>query len=128
MSYKIKINKEEKIIEVHSFGIETSESLLDQVDEIVHLSKKENVFNVLIDTINQEKFSSLACVFRFMSTLPIYLNYAIYLKNGQQTFDEIEFGAMVSNNRGINVKKFKSRVKAIQHLKRNQHLNKLQLA
>ena len=63
-----------------------------------------------------------------MSTLPIYLNYAIYLKNGQQTFDEIEFGAMVSNNRGINLIKFKSRVKAIQHLKRNQHLNKLQLA
>ena len=117
MSYKVKFNKEDKIIEVLSFGIETSESLSNQVDEIVHLSKKEKVFNVLIDTINQEKFSSITDVFRFMSTLPTYLNYAIYLKNEQQTFDEMEFGVIVSKNRGINVKNFKSRVEAIKYLK-----------
>ncbi len=117
MCYKIKLNKEDKIIEVFSFGIETSESLSNQLDEIVHLSEKEKIFNVLIDTINQEKFSSLACVFKFMSSLPTFLNYAIYFENGQQTFDEIEFGAMVSNNRGINVKNFRSREKAINHLK-----------
>ena len=117
MCYKIKFNKDDKIIEVLSFGIETSESLSNQVDEIVHLSKKEKVFNVLIDTINQEKFSSITDVFRFMSTLPTYLNYAIYLKNEQQTFDEMEFGVIVSKNRGINVKKFKSRVEAIIYLK-----------
>ena len=117
MCYKIKFNKDDKIIEVLSFGIETSESLSNQVDEIVHLSKKEKVFNVLIDTINQEKFSSITDVFRFMSTLPTYLNYAIYSKNEQQTFDEMEFGVIVSKNRGINVKKFKSRVEAIKYLK-----------
>ena len=117
MCYKIKFNKDDKIIEVLSFGIETSESLSNQVDEIVHLSKKEKVFNVLIDTINQEKFSSITDVFRFMSTLPTYLNYAIYLKNEQQTFDEMEFGVIVSKNRGINVKNFKSRVEAIKYLK-----------
>lgn len=116
MSYELKVNRVEGIIEVRSFGKENLNSLKKQLDEIIQLSEQENIFKVLVDTTDLEMLSSVTDIFTFMSDLPRKMKYATYSNQGQKVINDLKFAETVSVNRGINVRHLMSKEEALKFL------------
>lgn len=116
MPEDITVNKKLGIIEVNSFGVVTEKDSLSSLATLAKLMKDTGITRVLTDTRKQESTPSTLQIFEFGSRLPLSMRLAVIVTEKQPTADDVAFVGNVAYNRGLDIKTFRSRNKALKWL------------
>ena len=116
MPDKVELNKDLGIIEITSFGIVSSGDIMDSINKIMKIFKETGVHKVLVDTTTQEKMPGTVGIFKLFSSMPKEVVYVLLVKEHQLTEEDLIFAETVAVNRGVQIKIFYDREKAIDWL------------
>ena len=113
MPEDIIINRDLGIIEVHSYGNVTGDTLDASLTKVKQIEENTGIGKVLVDTTEQDTMPSTFTIFQFAEKLPRDFRFAIIVSEKQATRLDQDFFETVARNRGFIVKEFISKEKAI---------------
>lgn len=109
----IKINEESDIVEIKSFGVVSKKDIKSSIAKATQINEEIGINKVLVDTTEQESMPNTFDIFFLFSRFPRDLRVALLANQDQSTLKDIIFSGTVAVNRGITVRIFKSREKAL---------------
>ena len=118
MPDNVVLNKELGIIDITSYGIVTSRDIIDSINKIEGFFKESGINKVLVDTTTQEQMPGTVGIFKLFSTMPKAYIYVLLVKENQLTEEDLQFAETVAVNRGVQMKIFYDREKALKWLKK----------
>ena len=116
MPEEITVIKELGIIEVFSYGKVTREDSESSMASLEKIINETNFTKVLADTRKQESAPGTMDIFNFGELLPRSIKIAILATGEQSTAQDVKFAENVAYNRGVNIKTFTSKEKALEWL------------
>ena len=100
MPEEVKLNKEEGIIEVSSYGVVTKREIADSVDIISEIKRSEGVDKILVDTREQTLMpGTIEIVELFAEKFPHDMKVAVITSEEQATKRDIDFAEIIAANR-----------------------------
>lgn len=114
----IKLNKDQGIIEIRSYGKVENSDIENSIRRVTEIYKQSGVNKVIVDTTEQESMPSTLKIYSLFSLFPRDLLVAMVVNQEQPTKGNIRFAESVAQNRGIRIKQFNSREDALKWLKK----------
>ena len=100
MPEEVKLNKEEGIIEVSSYGVVTKQDIINSVDIVLKINRDTGIDKVLVDTREQTLMpSSIEIVELFAEKFPHDMKVAVITSEEQATKRDIDFAEIIAANR-----------------------------
>lgn len=116
MPENIKVDDETGIIEVLSYGKVTKGDIAESIKHIYHIQEDKGFNKVFVDATGLETMPSISGIYELFSNLSREIRLAVLAHESQTTANDISFVETVGINRGVRVKIFKQKDKALQWL------------
>ena len=113
MPESITINKKLGIIEIESYENVTYEEGRSTVHKLLDMVRDSGIRKVISDTRRQAFRPSSIKVYNLGNHLPRNVQFALVVSSKQPTSESISFLNTVARNRGIHIKTFESKNKAL---------------
>lgn len=118
MPEEIRIDEERGIIVVRDYGHVSKEDVVKTITEARHIFDTKGIDKILVNTTELESMPATREIYEVFSTLPREFKIAMLMQAYQATEPEIAFGEMVASNRGVRVKIFYEKERALAWLDR----------
>jgi hypothetical protein len=116
MPDKVHVNREQKLIQVQSYGVVTRDDIAESIASIREIFDSEGINKVLVDTTGQEKMPNTIDTFELFAAFPRAFRLALLIQQSQVTERDIAFAETVGFNRGVQVKIFHDKEPALRWL------------
>jgi len=110
------INEDLDLMEIYSHGIVSAEDIENSINKAKKVLLESGINKLIVDTTTQEKMPGTVSIFTIFSTFPREISLAIIAVPDQLTVEDIQFAENVAVNRGIRMKVFSKRKKALKWL------------
>lgn len=111
------INEKLGLMEIVSHGVVTAEDINSSIEKAKQVLSTKGINKLLVETTTQTKMPGTVSIFNIFSNFPREINLALIYKPDQLTAEDILFAENVAVNRGIRMKIFSNKKKAIAWLK-----------
>ncbi len=112
----VRLNEEDGIITVESYGLVSEEDIEKSIEKIHQIQSETGINKILVDTTRQESMPDTIGIFRIFSTFPRDFKLALLCHRSQATADDLIFGENVGVNRGVQVSMFEEELQALKWL------------
>jgi hypothetical protein len=109
----IEVNEELGIIEIRSFGQVTREDIAASIAKAQATLKEKGIGKILVDTSEQDTMPGAHQLLPMFADFPRNLRLALLVKQTQDTKKDVEFARNVGFTKGVDVKLFSDRQKAL---------------
>ena len=116
MPNDVRLNEELGVIEIRAYGALTKDEVLQAISEVRRIFDERGFTKILADVTEVEAMPTFLETFELFSTFPKGFRRALLVHKSQSLIHNLAFGRAVSVNRGLPIKVFTDRQKALQWL------------
>ena len=116
MPETIRVDEERGIIHVQDYDNVSKEDVDKSISEARHILATKGIDKILVDTTKIETMPNTLAIYDVFSTMPGEFKIAMLVQESQATAREFSFGETVASNRGLRVKIFNEKDRALEWL------------
>ena len=116
MPERIRLNHQQRSIELQAYGIVSQEEIAGSLGKVQRILKETGIYNIFVDATEQKNMRSTMCMFEFFKSFTSKFRVSLLIPKKQTAARNYSIAENVGLHRGVLIKIFHDRERALQWL------------